>query len=283
MTPAIETAVRYAGKGWPVFPCRPWPDKSPYVDGGFHAASTDSDQILAWWMRWPDAIIAVPTGERIGLVVLDVDTKRGVDGWATLAALEGCPIPPATPTVITASGGAHLYYQRPADGVRNTTGQRGRGIGPGLDWRGDGGYVIVPTPGTDYRWGPLHFGNCAPLPAPPRLLPREPERAATAEPIRPARGLSPYASAALDQACRRIAAAPGGEQETTLNGEVFSIGTLAGAGAIPADFARRSLQYAAAQMTSHDPAHPWRASDIEIKVDRAFRDGMQHPRKVRHA
>jgi hypothetical protein len=31
--------------------------------------------------------------------------------------------------------------------IRNTGGARGRGIGPGLDWQGAGGYVIVPSPG----------------------------------------------------------------------------------------------------------------------------------------
>jgi hypothetical protein len=282
-TTPLDAALHYAARNWPVFPCKRYPDKAPLTEHGFKDATTDRAQIRDWWTTWSDALLGVPTGAAIGFVVLDVDTKRGIDGWKTLAELEGCPIPPAVPTVITASGGAHLYYQRPEGGFRNTGGQGGRGIGIGLDWRADGGYVIVPAPGSGYRWGPLHFGNCQPQPVPPHLLPRDPARTTPAKPVRPARGLSPYGSAALDKACRCIATAPSGEQEMTLNSEAFCIGTLAGSGAIPADFARRSLQYAAAQMTSHDPAHPWRASDIEIKVDRAFRDGMQHPRKVRHA
>jgi hypothetical protein len=45
--------------------------------------------------------------------------------------------------------------------------------------------------------------------------------------------LSPYAAeAALDSACYVIIGAPNGEQECTLVAECFSIGTLAGAGAI---------------------------------------------------
>ena len=57
---------------------------------------------------------------------------------------------------------------------------------------------------------------------------REPERVEAPEPVKPTTGLSPYAEAALDSACRRIISKPVGEQESELNGESFSIGTLAG-------------------------------------------------------
>jgi hypothetical protein len=99
--------------------------------------------------------------------------------------------------------------------------------------------------------------------------------------VRPATGLSPYAEAALDGACRRILAAADGEQEQTLNGEAFSIGTLAGAGAIPADFARRVLLWAARQIPDYDHRHPWRAREIKRKVGCAFADGLRHPREAR--
>jgi hypothetical protein len=61
-------------------------------------------------------------------------------------------------------------------------------------------------------------------------------------------GLSPYAEAALDSACYVIIGAPNGEQECTMVAECFSIGTLAGAGAIPLGFARRALLWAAQQI-----------------------------------
>jgi hypothetical protein len=59
----------------------------------------------------------------------------------------------------------------------------------------------------------------APLaPIPDALLPREPkEPAAAAHPIRPSGGLSRYAEAALDNACRNIVGAPAGSQEDTLH------------------------------------------------------------------
>jgi Bifunctional DNA primase/polymerase, N-terminal len=277
MTAILDAALRYAARGWPVFPCNQ--RKKPLTENGFKNATTD-EAAIRQWPRFD--LIGVPTGEVIGCAVLDIDMKNGNDGFKTLADLDGCPILPPTPIVHTASGGAHLYFQRPECGLRNTAGSRGRGIGSGLDWRGDGGYVIVPSPGSGYRWGHWHFGNCQPLPVPEALLPKIKLAAETERPIRPPQrviALSPYAEAALDKACRAMIGAPAGEQEVTLNSETFSIGTLAGAGGIPHDFALKVMIWAARQMRDYDPHRPWRLGEIEIKVRRAFAEGMRHPRQ----
>jgi hypothetical protein len=53
----------------------------------------------------------------------------------------------------TPSGGAHLYFTAHEHiEIRNAQGARGRGTGPGLDWRGTGGYLILPSLGSGYRW-----------------------------------------------------------------------------------------------------------------------------------
>jgi putative DNA primase/helicase len=249
------------------------------------AATGDETQIRNWWYRWPNALIGIPTGRATGFIVLDVDIKGAVNGLDTLAEL-GFAVLPDTPMVHTASGGLHIYFQRPDyPDMRNTAGATGRGIGGGLDWRGTGGYVVMPSPGSGYYWD-LHWNlDTAPLaPVPVALLPREPARPPTAaRPVRPATGLSPYAEAALDGACRRILASPDGEQEQTLNREAFAIGTLAVAGAIPPNFARRALQWAARQIPDYDHRRLWRAVEIERKITRAFEDGMRHPRDPRYA
>jgi hypothetical protein len=183
--------------------------------------------------------------------------------------------------VHTASGGLHLYFQAPDDEIRNTAGARGRGLGRGLDIRGDGGYVIVPAPGSGYRWdSACHLGNTPIAPLPRWGVPRDISRTAPVgtAPLRPATGLSPYAEAALDSAVRRIIAAGNGEQEATLNGEAFAIGTLAGAGGIPAGFARDVLIWAAGQLASYDPRRPWRPGEALEKVERAFIAGRRSPR-----
>jgi hypothetical protein len=89
MTP-LDAALAYAVRGLPVFPCR-WCGpcrKHPLTPNGFFNASTNPTVITAWWRRWPQALIGVPTGCGSGLIVLDVDVKR-VDrnGFDTLAEL----------------------------------------------------------------------------------------------------------------------------------------------------------------------------------------------------
>src|SRR5687768_505077 len=127
---AFDAALEYVAQGWPVFPCQ-WQGagrKRPLTARGLHDATTDTAIITAVWSRWPNALIGVPTGAPIGCVVLDIDRKEGgPDGLATLGEID-CPILPLTPTAHTASGGMHLYFARPEDGLRNTNGDRGRGI-----------------------------------------------------------------------------------------------------------------------------------------------------------
>lgn len=279
----LDAACDYAVRGWPVFPCNPKPGsnhKRPLTRHGLLDASADRMILGAWWTRWPDALVGLPTGATIGAAVLDVDVKRAeANGYDTLDGF-GFAILPVAPMVHTHSGGLHLYFALPNGvDIRNTQGTQGRGIGPGLDWRGSGGYVIAPSPGSGYGWDP-HFNlGTVPLAAvPPALLPRELARVIGAKPTKPETGLSRYAEAALDDACRRIITAPAGEQEATLNGEAFTIGTLAGAGGIPANFARRALTWAARQIPSYDHCRLWRAADLDRKVARAFRDGMLRPR-----
>lgn len=134
----VAWALRYAEHGYPVFPCRP--DKKPYTAHGFHDASRDPEQIRQWWTTLPMAMIGIPTGWASGLLVLDIDRKKGKDGFATLKAA-GRDIPDDTPRVITPSGGMHIYFRMPPDiDIRS----RSDAYGPGVDVRANGGYVIAP-------------------------------------------------------------------------------------------------------------------------------------------
>lgn len=83
----------------------------------------------------------IATGARSGgLVVLDVDTKGGKAGPATLAALEArWGALPRTLTVSSPSGGTHLYFTHPGAFQSNV-----EALGPGLDVRAEGGYVRIP-------------------------------------------------------------------------------------------------------------------------------------------
>jgi hypothetical protein len=278
MTP-LEQALTHADRV-PVFPCRECEPgrKRPYTGRGFHDATRDSGIIKAWWRQWPAALIGMPTGRVSGRWVLDIDVKRPeASGFDSLEDL-GIVLP-ATPMTHTTSGGLHVYFDAGDRELRNSAGL----IGPGLDIRGDGGYVIVPSPSSGYAWDPIYGVDTPLAPAPDWLWPPKPSRPIPTEPIRPVVGLDRYGEAAIEAACNAIARAGPGQQERTLNCECFSIGTLASAGAVPSDISLRALLQAAGTMPDHDAAWPWRPEEIDLKVRRAFEAGKAHPREVRRA
>jgi hypothetical protein len=273
------TPLEYA-ETVPVFPCRKNEPgrKRPHTGRGFHDASRDPAVIRAWRRQWPDALIGMPTGRVSGRWVLDIDVKRPeANGFDTLENLGH--VLPATPMAHTASGGLHVYFDAGGRELRNSEGL----IGPGLDVRGDGGYVIVPSPGSGYEWDPIYGPDTPLAPAPDWLWPQKPSRPLSFGPIVPVVGLSRYGEAAIEAACNAIVRAGPGQQERTLNAECFSIGTLAGAAAIPADIALQALLRAVNTMPDYDPARPWRPEEIDFKVRRAFSAGQANPREVRHA
>src|SRR5262245_1658199 len=142
MTP-LDTALSYAASSLPVFPCVSSGStrKRPHTGRGFHDATTDQGIIQHWWLTWPEALIGIPTGRPSGRVVLDIDVKNDrANGWDSLEDLGHLPLP-ATVMVHTASGGLHVHFDPGDREFRCSAGL----LGPGLDVRGDGGYIILPS------------------------------------------------------------------------------------------------------------------------------------------
>ena len=156
-------ACRLARVGFPVFPCREG-GKEPATPHGFKDATTDTDRLAEWWAVSDDGTtrplnLGLPTGRASGVWVLDLD---GPEGLETLACLEQEHGPlPDTVTVGTPSGGVHFYFRLPEGlGVRCKT-----RVFPGVDVRGEGGYVVVPPSRVGdrcYRW--LRLGEVAQAP-----------------------------------------------------------------------------------------------------------------------
>jgi hypothetical protein len=148
VTELRNAALRYAARGLPVFPLR-HRDKIPLTTHGFLDATAECDQVFAWWRRWPGANIGVPTGPCSGWLVVDLDGAEGVAAWAALEQRHG-----QAPTLTSRTGrGRHLVYAYPPDReLGNTSGR----LGPRIDTRADGGYVVVPPSvhptGQPYRW-----------------------------------------------------------------------------------------------------------------------------------
>lgn len=137
--PLPEAARVYATAGVPVFPCVPG-EKRPLTEQGFHDATTNLKQIGAWWSRWPEANVAIPTGPVSGVEVVDVDVHDGGSGYgAWERAQDGGLVEGWGALVSTPSGGLHAYYPAGAREQRSWQAPRAH-----VDFRGSGGYVVVP-------------------------------------------------------------------------------------------------------------------------------------------
>lgn len=149
--PAIlAAALAYRARGWSVIALRPR-DKRPLLPWEeFQRRRAEPEEIRAWFAQRPDANVGIVTGAISGLLVLDVDAGHG--GPESLARFEGehGALPP-TIAATTGGGGRHLYFATAGAEFRNRA-----GIAPGLDVRGEGGYVVAPPSihpsGGRYAW-----------------------------------------------------------------------------------------------------------------------------------
>jgi hypothetical protein len=160
MSPLGNAALALAGKGFAVFPLRPR-TKEPYGDdkffrtvGGYKCASRDPALIEFWWGRQPEANIGLATGSVSGIWILDVDGDQGRETLATLEEQHGqlpATVEVVTPgkiskkTVLHSWRGLHLYFRYPL-GLDIRNGQDRDDL-PGIDWRGNGGYALLPPSG----------------------------------------------------------------------------------------------------------------------------------------
>lgn len=140
-TPNLSAAAdQLADRDIPVFPCAPG-GKRPLTKHGFQDASTDPAIIGSWWTRWPDANIGIPTGAASGVDVVDVDVHPTGSGFPAFeAARRAGFVKNWSWLVRTPSGGTHAYF------VRDTAREQRSWQVPRkhIDFRGDGGYIIVP-------------------------------------------------------------------------------------------------------------------------------------------
>jgi hypothetical protein len=141
----LQAALWYASIGLHVFPLQPL-TKIPFKgSNGCKNATDDPDTIKRWWRTTPNANIGIATGHLVDVV--DIDGTPGQVSRARNAAIfDSLTI---LGTVSTPRpGGTHLYV--PAAGVGNTAAML-----PGVDYRGQGGYVVCPPSVNDqgsYTW-----------------------------------------------------------------------------------------------------------------------------------
>jgi hypothetical protein len=133
----LDAALSYADQARSIIPVEPG-GKLPAIEWKrYQAERATPSRIEHWWQR-ADWNVGVVTGQISNLVVVDVDHRHG--GSSTLAKLQadhGCV---STAEVATPNG-VHLWFAHP--GGRRIPNSAGL-LGPGLDVRGDGGFVVAP-------------------------------------------------------------------------------------------------------------------------------------------
>lgn len=224
LTP-VQQRILLAVRGWHIFPLAPG-RKIPYPGTrGFKDATTDLDAA----QDWPTgAGVGIATGAS-GLLVIDCDNHGGTpprpwnvpgvhngeDALALLWSVHDLDSSPwaECPTVLTPSGGVHLYYRARSGAVASSAGR----LAWQVDVRAQGGYVVAP--GTVLDDGGTYTATHWPqaVPTAPQwvedALQHRPEPARTAAPYR-----GPSSSPrAVQGILRTVAEAPAGKRNDTLN------------------------------------------------------------------
>jgi hypothetical protein len=147
MNNSRTSALGYSKSGLSVVPIQPR-DKTPLIPWEQYqrVCATDSE-INSWWLKWPEANVGIVTGALSGVVVIDLDTPEAKEKLKELIPGFDFSKVPRSRT----GKGWQLFFHHPAVTIPNRA-----GIIPGLDVRGDGGYVVAPPSihpsGKVYKW-----------------------------------------------------------------------------------------------------------------------------------
>ncbi|VFA96349.1 bifunctional DNA primase/polymerase [Nocardia cyriacigeorgica] len=272
-------ALAAAARGWPVFPLRP-AAKTPAINRWPDRASTDSTRINRWWRQCTSFNIGIVTGTAAGLHVIDLDSQhllptveRFEDALAQLTEQVALAVP-ATFTVATPAGW-HLYFHAPH---RRQLGSTIGRLGPGIDSRGDGGYIVAPGSRTtvgDYRV--LRRVPVAPLPIAIAQRLRPPPPSPLVTPTGPVH-LDRYVAAIVVREADRVARATPGSRNVAVFRSALTLGRLVAAGDLSPAHARNALIDAA---HTHVGIEGFTAAEAERAITNGFRYTAHHPRRLR--
>lgn len=144
-----RAALEYLERGWSFFPVA-IQSKKPLNDWKEYQSRRPTREEVEDWFRNGAPTkggdrakyfnLCVVTGSISGIVILDCDNDAAVE-YAMNNRL-------ASPLSVRTTRGAHFYFAHPNNGARYANKAGGQGLDwpnvPGLDFRGDGGYAIVP-------------------------------------------------------------------------------------------------------------------------------------------
>lgn len=142
----LDAARRYVNEyGFSVIPVTTNGTKKPLIPWErYQNEKATDDELKKWFGTYDPANIGIVTGEISNDCVVDIDEYND-----SIPAY--IPTHIYTPTVCTPRDGKHLHFSWPGFRVGNNQKKI-----PGVDFRGDGGYVVAPpscnTNNTKYTW-----------------------------------------------------------------------------------------------------------------------------------
>jgi hypothetical protein len=290
----LAWALAAAEHGWHVFPLHPG-SKHPSINRWEQRATTNPDRITSFWTQSPEHNTAIATGPS-GLVVVDLDmagadhaSSAGLSMWgasesvtsgaqvlAVLASEVGAGVP-ETHTVATPSGGTHLYYRHPPGLDRELRSTAGT-IGPLVDSRAHGGYVVAPGSLTE-RGAYELIDDRDPLMLPAWLVAAQAPRPApvsTRAAEVTAERLGSYVAAAVRAQVDRVRGSAPRAHNKTVFVAACRLGELVAAGALDPDLAHHLLKDAAWSIITGDCDCTER--EIDNTITSGLRTGALRPR-----
>jgi hypothetical protein len=142
--------------GWSIIPVGE--DKRPLIKSWkeYQKIVATKEQIDRWWTMWPDANMAVITGQISGISVIDIDCYKMAGTLDYVKALFWDNVSEATDIApwqecliaITPRGGFHWFFNYNSD-------LTSRMVAPNVDVKSDGGYVLIAPSECNnnrYRW-----------------------------------------------------------------------------------------------------------------------------------
>lgn len=212
--------------------------KVPLLKGWQEAATDNVEQIELWRNLYRDKLtfFGIPCGPVNNILVLDIDVKSG--GFETVQKL-GLVIPD-TFSQRTLSGGIHYIFQYPKDGKHY--GNR-VGFKPGLDIRGEGGWIAFY--GKECDW-------TKPILPPPDWLCEAALRASYDHTGSTVKVSPEIAEKLINDSLEAIRQAPEGESNNVLNTEAFKLGQLVASDSITREYAEAALFRAAKERGKPD-------------------------------
>lgn len=241
--------------------------KHPRVPGWTSAASAKAEQHDEWGQRWPGCNVGVATGTESGVIVLDEDPHNGGDKTLTQLEAQHGPLP-RTAVQRTGGGGRQFFFEAGSTPFTNSASK----IGPGLDFRAEGGQVVLPPSVSgkgSYAW--IHNPWQTLLaPAPAWLLAMVGRGHAGAAPSE--RGYFPVATAdVLEQAGAALA-----RHGPAVDGDGGGLHTVHGAAILTHDFALTDEEaWPLFEAWNRSCVPPWEPGELRERLRRGRLYGKQ--------